>query len=412
MYRFYNLYDPYTQAYTMYTSTTTVPTYTLQQTLLSLSDQQSQLYAQREQLDTEEERLRRLRAATLQRMRAQRFREALYESDTEDTVENVYEEEEEERGSDEDQAMRDTVMYCSRYPYRSCAKPSYRGILNDATARRMSTGLPTSREFHREIQVREMLDPSPNISTTPFSTFHVHTPQPQFYTPPPVPPKIEIPQSPRHFQDSPVINEVPLEYFPFPPQPQYVPEQPPLRNKRGSRRDSLRRDSRPLPESRAPPPVPVNRVIISYAVLREKLERELLTVPISIQEDMPPTTDEQKTLQHLVYKLEDILAEVDAVEFLAEPEETVIIARKTRRELIADIMAAIDGIEKHIQPGTPSVVDTASPTRESSSGDDRPAMFDQELQEVMQEVWARRRDEGASVSRRSVTVEDVPDLEY
>jgi len=126
---------------------------------------------------------------------------------------------------------------------------------------------------------------------------------------------------------------------------------------------------------------------------------------------MPPTTDEQKTLQHLVHKLEDILAEVDAVEFPTEPEESVIRARKTRRELITDIMAAIDGIEKHIQPGTPSATAT-SPTYGGSDDDDRSTTFDRELQQAIQEVFARKRDEGPSVSRRSVTVEDVPDVEY
>jgi hypothetical protein len=395
----------------MYTSTTTVPNHTLQHTLMSLSDQQSRIHVQREQLAAEEERLRHLRTATLQRIRAQQLRQALDESDFEDAVENIYEgeKEPEHEGSDEDQAMRETVMYYSHYPCRSSAKRLYRGMLNDARARRMSTGLPTSREFQREIRVREMLDPSPRVSTTPFA-FHAHTTQPQFHTPPPIPPKIEIPQHPRRFQDTPIINEVPQEYFPFAAQPQYVPEPPPLRNKRGSRRDSVRRDSQPLPEFRAPPPVPVNRALNSYSVLRGKLDRELSTVPISIQEDMPPTADEQKSLQHLVHRLEDIIAEVDAVEFPVEPEEAVVTARKTRRELITDIMAAIDGIEKHVQPGTPSAAGTTSPPREGSDDDDRPTTFDRELQQAIQEVLARRRDEGAP--RRSVTVEDVPDLEY
>jgi hypothetical protein len=414
MYNYYHPYDPYGQMYSMYTSTTTVPTYTLHQTLMSLSDQQSQLYTQREQLANEEERLRRLRAVTLQRIRAQRLHETLDESDFEDTAGNVYAEEEEEGRNDEDQAMRETVMYCSRYPCRSFAEQFYRGILNDARARRMSTGLPTSREFQREIRVREMLDPSPRVSTTPFNSFHFQTTQPQFHTPPPVPPKIEIPQSPRHFQDTPVVTEVPQEYFPFPAQPQYFPEPPPLGNKRGSRRDSVRRDSRPLPESRPPPQVPVQQTLNSYAVLRNRLERELSTVPLSIQEDMPPTPDEQKTLQHLVHKLEEIITEVDGVKLLTEQEDAVNIARKIRRELITDIMAAIDAIEQHIQPGTPSAAGTTSPTREGSDDDYRPATFDQDFQQAIQEVLARNGDAGAgaSASRRSVTVEDVPDSEY
>ena len=283
-------------------------TYTLQHTLMSLSDQQSRLYAQREQLAAEEERLRHLRTATLRRIRAQRLRQALDESDFEDAVVNVYEgeKEAEHEGSDEDRAMRETVMYYSCYPCRSSAKRLYRGMLNDARARRMSTGLPTSREFQREIRVREMLDPSPRVSTTPFYVSRFTQHNHNFILLHRYHPRLKFRNHPRQFQDTPIINEVPQEYFPFPAQPQYVPEPPPLRNKRGSRRDSVRRDSQPLPEFRAPPPVPVNRALNSYSVLRGKLDRELSTVPISIQEDMPPTADEQKSLQHLVYRLEDI----------------------------------------------------------------------------------------------------------
>jgi len=417
MYHYYDPYhphDPYSQTYTLYTSTTTVPSYTLQHRLMSLSDQQSRIYAERAQLAAEEERLRRLRTATLQRIRAQRLREALDESDFEDAVQPVYEEEDVEgEGSDEDQAMRETVMYSS-CPCPSCAKLLYRGILNDARARRMRTGLPTSREYQREIQIREMLDPSPRVSTTPFNAFHLHTTQPQFHTPPPVPPQFEIPQSPTQFQDTPVVNEVPLQYFPFPPQPQYVPEQPVFTNKRGSRRNSVRRDSQfTQPEFQAPPVVPFGRILNSYNVLRGKVQRELFNVPLSIREDMPPTSDEQKTLQHLVLKLEDILAEVDAVELATESEEAVVATRKARRELVTDIVGAIEALEKHVQPGTPSVTGTASPPRGVFGDDDHPAAFDLELQQAFQEVVTRRRDEpDVSLSRRSVNVEDVPDSEY
>ena len=74
---------------------------------MSVSDQQSRLFAQREQLAAEEQRLRELRAAILQRIRAQQLREVMEEgSDVEEIVEHVF-----EREQDEDQAMRDTVLY-------------------------------------------------------------------------------------------------------------------------------------------------------------------------------------------------------------------------------------------------------------------------------------------------------------
>lgn len=107
----YNPYEPFTTVYTEYTSSTTVPTYSLQQTLLSLADQQSRIHAQKEQLAAEERRLNRLRTATLRRLRAQRLREAIEEAEIEDIVQHVL-----ERERDGDEAMRDAVMYANPPP--------------------------------------------------------------------------------------------------------------------------------------------------------------------------------------------------------------------------------------------------------------------------------------------------------
>ena len=101
-------YDPYpyTQMYATSTLTTTVPSY-IEPMLMS------RIHTERTSLFVNEERLRQ-RGVALRRIRAQQLREALYESDFEDSVEHVYEEEEvEEEDSDKDQAMRNTV-YSSR----------------------------------------------------------------------------------------------------------------------------------------------------------------------------------------------------------------------------------------------------------------------------------------------------------
>src|SRR5579862_6659009 len=130
MYRFstYSPYDPYTTFYTEYTSTTTIPTYTLQYNLLSLADQQSRLYAQKQQLAAEERQIQRQRTAILRRMRAQRFRDAIDEAEIEDIVETIL-----EKDRDGDRMMRDTVMYHPRF---ACFNHD-REILKDAKTRKL-----------------------------------------------------------------------------------------------------------------------------------------------------------------------------------------------------------------------------------------------------------------------------------
>lgn len=405
MYHFYNPYDPYTQAYTMYTSTTTVPTYTLQHTLMSLSNQQSRLFAQREQLAAEEEILRRLRAATLQRMRAQRLREVLEESVIEDFVEQPFE-------RDEDEIMRDTVMYCN--PCRFGAERSCREILKDERGRRMSEGLPvSSREFQREIRVREMLDPSPR---GPAIQLHVqsHIPMhPQFHVHHSKHPQFQIPPAPNQNAHTPIIDELPHDFTYPSAASQYIPETPIFKNKRGSRRNSVRRDSHVTPDFiPAPPSVALDHTLQSFDQVRAKLQIELSTIPTTIRSDVPPTDELRKTLLHHMARLEDILDDVDAVVLPTESEKDTATARKVRREIVETIVGAIDGIERYIQPGTPtsgSVVGTSSHQEDSDREED--ALIDQEIQRVIQETLAKKRDE-EFVSRRSVTVEDVPDSEY
>ena len=98
-------YHPQTM-YTTYTSTTTVPAYILRQNLMSLTDQESRIHAQREQLEQEERRIRRLRVATLRRIRAQQLREAIEEAEIHDIIEQILEKE-----RIGEQAMRNAVTY-------------------------------------------------------------------------------------------------------------------------------------------------------------------------------------------------------------------------------------------------------------------------------------------------------------
>jgi hypothetical protein len=126
-------------------------------------------------------------------------------------------------------------------------------------------------------------------------------------------------------------------------------------------------------------------------------------------------------------KLEDLLNEVDAVDLPTEPIDDVTRTRKARHEIVTDIVAAMDGIERFIQPETPA--ESIPETEESESSDiedlEETAFVDREIQRVIQETLARKRDEetrnkdedlsskrDSVLSRRSVTVEDVPDEEY
>ena len=104
----YRPFAPYATnaSYTAYTSTTTVPAYALQHTLLSLSNQQSRIAVQRDQLAEEEKRIRRIRAATLQRIHAQRLRDAIEEAEVEDIIEQIV-----EQDRNGERELREAVMY-------------------------------------------------------------------------------------------------------------------------------------------------------------------------------------------------------------------------------------------------------------------------------------------------------------
>ena len=104
----HDAFEPYS-AYYAYTSTTTVPTYTLQHTLLDLAEQQARINAQRQALEAEERRLRHYRQATLQRMRAQRLREVMGESQIEDIVNQILERD--RHGTMNDGEIAAAVMY-------------------------------------------------------------------------------------------------------------------------------------------------------------------------------------------------------------------------------------------------------------------------------------------------------------
>jgi hypothetical protein len=156
----------------------------------------------------------------------------------------------------------------------------------------------------------------------------------------------------------------------------------------------------------------------SYGQLRKRLQNELSVIPVSLRADFPPTVDEQRTLRTRVAYLEDLLDEVDAVPFDALSDEGDV-SRHERRELVTDIVAAIDDIERRLQPNTP----TESPMEGTHEGDapeededEEKDLFDGEIQRVIQETLARKMDddggEATNKERSSVTVEDVPDLEY
>ena len=388
------IYDPFQTVYAEYTSTTTVPTFELHQTLLSLADERSRIQAQKQQLDAEERRLDHLRAATLRRLRAQGYRETIEEPEFEDIIEQIL-----QKNRDEDRAMMDTVMYHHHPKGQKCAKRRFRGIVNEGGRNTEYRLPPARREFQRGIQVREMFDPSP-MNHFPFLHFHPSSSPTQER--PTIPPAESL--------QTPVIDELPSSHFQSFVPSQYIPETPRTTRKRGSRRGSVRTESVPMPEVRRSYPITPNETLQSYKVLRARLQTELSIIPP--QSNVPPSRELQKTLQHHIGRLEDLLDEVDAVKLPTESEDDADTARKIRHGLAAEIVTAIDAIEKHIQPETPTDGSVAGGEgiHEDSDGEEN-ALIDREIQRVIQETLARKKDE-VGTSRRSVTVEDVPDAEY
>lgn len=82
---------------------------------------------------------------------------------------------------------------------------------------------------------------------------------------------------------------------------------------------------------------------------------------------------------------------------------------------MTEIVAAIDGIEQHVQPSTPKA---GSVVEQGSDSEGENELIDMEIQRVIRETLARKKDEensGLSYSgsgRKSVTVEDAYDSEY
>jgi hypothetical protein len=336
------------------------------------------------------------------------------ERDIEDIVEQIL-----ERHRDGDREITETVMYFFLLHLSQLAFVNLgREILREQRDRKVAQGFPADIEIQREIRVKQMLEPT-NEQQSYVPEHNIHTPPqyPSFNTPqyqshqPPAPIPLETP----------VVDILPQAFSPFgAPQyvPQYVPETT-LKNKRGSRRDSLRPTSRPsdISSDTPEPIIHASQTLEAFMNIRTKLQHELSTIPISIRVDIAPSSEERKTLQHHMLKLEDILNEVDAVALPTDSADDITRTRSARREIVADIVAAIDGIEKHIQPGTPDAFSGAevsdTETREEVSDGEENSLIDLEIQRVIRETLARKKDEEVVVSsRRSVTVEDVPDVDY
>jgi hypothetical protein len=275
----------------------------------------------------------------------------------------------------------------------------------------MSGGLPSSREFKKEIHVRESLDLSPR---NPSIQFHVpSTSQPQFQDP--FRGQTQFQESPKmnQFVDTAVINEVPAYRLPPSTQSQYIYETPSLMNKRGSRRDSLRRESHSSLDLQRTLSVTIEQALASIETFRTNTMEELSSIPSTIQFNVPATADEQKALSTCVGRLEDILINVEKVALPTESLEDRLTVRKARQELVALIITALDKIEGFIQPKTPSTVTSLSPTVVPTTGipeesDDEDDESYEEIERNILETLSRKKPE----VRRSVTVEDVPDSEY
>lgn len=346
------------------------------------------------------------------------------ESEIEDIVMRIMEQDQHRRMDDRE--IADAVMYVL-----SILVPLQFVLFEIAMDVLMSTGLigreilkqndprSTARGWTpaaKELQVRELIDPSPRVPQlvmpephTPTPVFHIPTYYKHPSTSSPVPLYVETP----------VVDELPSQRRSDAPSPEYYLE-PSLKNKRGSRRQSTRRDSQSAEHPSIPQPtarISASQTLTSYSLLRTKLQNELSSIPTSIRSDVKPTPDQRKLLHHHMAKLEDILDEVDAVPTPSENEDEVLLTRKARREVVAEIVNAIDAIERFVTPDTP--VETSGTRTSGDEASDAESegteggLIDEEIQRVIRETLARKKDEDTpSVNRRSVTIEDVPDAEY
>lgn len=416
-----NPFEEYMGSYSTYTATTHVPEYTLHSTLMSINNDQSQIRAQMQQLREQDALLRRQRQAALRRLRQQRYASTVtggmsYAGIGEEDLEEQYDEDEVNEGIRFDKrpfpADRDREVY--------------------ERVRRMSQILPPSREYKREMLVREMLDPTPqSYSSIPFpipvytahhvqySPHHHAAQSPHFQhrqSTPQVHPQ-PTPSPHAAFMEPPLIDELPPSLASPPLHPQYFPEPQPNLNKRGSRRDStIRRDSA------IPPPTPpastttIPQTLANFTDLRASLNAELASIPPTIQGDVAPTPQERAILQHHLHRLEDILFRVDGVEFPTDISvEDLGSLRRERGDLVSAINRSLAGIEQHLQPGTPSVGSTTGAAELEDVTDEEvdDVAYNAEIQRIIQETLGRKKDEELlSLSRRSVTIEDVPDAQY
>jgi hypothetical protein len=219
--------------------------------------------------------------------------------------------------------------------------------------------------------------------------------------------------------EPPLIDELPPSLAPPPQHPQYFPEPQSNLNKRGSRRDStIRRDSAIHPPTPPASTATIPQTLANFTSLRASLHAELASIPPTISGDVAPTPQERTILQNYLHRLEDILYRVDAVEFPTDiPAEDVSSLRRERSDLVSAINLSLAGIEQHLQPGTPSVGSTPGLAEledvSEDDIDDDDAVYNVEIQRIIQETLGRKKDEELlSLSRRSVTVEDVPDAQY
>jgi hypothetical protein len=379
-YRPFDPMSPHTTYYAEYTSTTSIPSYTLQQHLRSLSDRQSRLYTERRRLDDEERQIKRQRQVILRRLRAQRLRDAIEAAEIEHIMETIVEHE-----RDGEQAIAEAVMY----PAAPCSRGlTGRNVLSEAKRRELTTGGDARREIYRELKVREMIDPSPRGPYRFVRGRMSRTCNEKVYLP----------------RGTPIVKEIPLTGDL--PRQGYVPA-PTTGNslKRGSRR-TIRVEPSYMPRE-----ITLAHPLESYALLREKLQFEVSAIPVSIRRDMSPTPEERIVLGTRVAHLEEILDEVDAVPFDPDADEGDK-SRRVRRELVSDIVTAITGIEQVLLPSTPNESPEKETTEEESDEDTE--LFDREINRVIQETLARKKDDEGDGTRegRSVTVEDVEDLEY
>jgi len=113
---------------------------------------------------------------------------------------------------------------------------------------------------------------------------------------------------------------------------------------------ALRFMSKHKPGVPAKPEPRIAQTLSKFEDLRAAFSAEVESIPRTVAAGVPPTFEERRILRQHTHRIEEILLQVDSVEFPADTSsEEKALLRRTRGDLVSSINAVLVGIEQHMQ---------------------------------------------------------------